>query len=57
MSKSCFVNQPIIDWAAANDAVKAAIETGGISELRYINYLTILEEIEDQNYWERHKEM
>lgn len=38
-------------------AVKAAIEAGKISELRYINYLTLLEEIEDQNYWERHKEM
>lgn len=33
-------------------AVKAAIEAGSISELRYINYLTILEEIENQNYWE-----
>lgn len=38
-------------------AVKAAIEAGNISELRYINYLTLLEEVEDQNYWERHKEM
>jgi len=38
-------------------AVKEAIEAGEISELRYINYLTILEEIEDQNYWERHKEI
>lgn len=38
-------------------AVKAAIEAGDISELRYINYLTILEEVEDQNYWERHREM
>ncbi len=36
-------------------AVKAAIEQGEISELRYINYLTILEEVEDQNYWERHR--
>ncbi|MEM9819786.1 MAG: ribosome small subunit-dependent GTPase A [Bacteroidota bacterium] len=36
-------------------AVKAAIEEGDISELRYNNYLQILEEIEDQNYWERHK--
>ena len=35
-------------------AVKAAIEEGEISELRYMNYLTILDEIEDQNYWERH---
>jgi ribosome biogenesis GTPase len=37
-------------------AVKAAIEEGTISELRYINYLTILQEVEDQNYWERNKE-
>lgn len=36
-------------------AVKAAIEEGEISELRYMNYLSILEEIEDQNYWERHE--
>lgn len=36
-------------------AVKEAIEEGEISELRYMNYLQILEEIEDQNYWERHK--
>ncbi len=38
-------------------AVKAAIEDGTISELRYYNYVQILEEIEDQNYWERHKEL
>lgn len=38
-------------------AVKAAIDTGKISELRYINYLTLLEEVEDQNYWERHREI
>jgi ribosome biogenesis GTPase len=36
-------------------AVKKAIESGKISELRYINYIQILEEIEAQNYWERHK--
>lgn len=35
-------------------AVKAAIETGEISELRYANYITIIEEIEGQNYWEKH---
>ena len=38
-------------------AVKQKIEEGEISELRYINYLTILEEIEDQNYWERRTDM
>lgn len=38
-------------------AVKAAVENGEISELRYANYLQIVAEIEDQNYWERHTEM
>jgi len=36
-------------------AVKEGIESGEISELRYINYIQMLEEIEDQNYWERHQ--
>lgn len=35
-------------------AVKDAIEIGEISILRYQNYLAILDEIEAQNYWERH---
>ena len=34
-------------------AVKDAIEKDEISELRYQNYLQIIEDIEDQNYWER----
>lgn len=34
-------------------AVKRALEEGTVSELRYINYLTILDEVEEQNYWER----
>ena len=33
-------------------AVRDAIESGEISELRYQNFLQILEEIEEQNYWE-----
>ena len=37
-------------------AVKEAIEQGTISALRYKNYLNILEEIEDINYWQRQKE-
>lgn len=37
-------------------AVKDKIETEEISPLRYQNYLQIIEEIEDQNYWERKKE-
>jgi len=38
-------------------AVKEGIEVGEISELRYENYLKILQEVEDQNYWERHTHM
>ncbi len=34
-------------------AVKDGVEDGSISPLRYQNYLQILEEIDDQNYWER----
>ena len=36
-------------------AVKEAVEEGGISDFRYINYLKLREEVEDQNSWERHK--
>jgi ribosome biogenesis GTPase / thiamine phosphate phosphatase len=36
-------------------AVKNAIVAGDISELRYQNYLAILEDIENQNYWEIHE--
>ena len=38
-------------------AVKDALETSEISELRYYNYLALVEEAEDQNYWERLKDM
>ena len=37
-------------------AVKKAIESGEISEIRYQNYLNIVDEVEDQNYWERHSD-
>lgn len=35
-------------------AVKDAVEEGHISAYRYQSYLHLLEEVEDQNYWERH---
>jgi ribosome biogenesis GTPase len=37
-------------------AVRTAVEAGDVSELRYQNYLGILAEVEDQNYWERRRE-
>jgi ribosome biogenesis GTPase / thiamine phosphate phosphatase len=40
-----------------NCAVKDALISGGISELRYQNYLQIVEEVEDINYWERHRDI
>ena len=38
-------------------AVKDAVESGFISSLRYNSYLNILDEIEDQNYWERNMDV
>ena len=38
-------------------AVKAGLEEGTVSELRYVNYLTVLQEIESQNYWEIHDDL
>ena len=37
-------------------AAKQGIAEGSISELRYANYLNIIEEIEDINYWERNNQ-
>lgn len=37
-------------------AIKNGIDSGIISELRYLNYLQLVEEVEDQNYWERNVE-
>lgn len=36
-----------------NCAVKESIEKGQVAQMRYDNYLVIIDEIEDQNYWER----
>jgi ribosome biogenesis GTPase / thiamine phosphate phosphatase len=38
-------------------AIKHAVEEGEISHIRYQNYLGLLEEVEDQNYWERHSDV
>ena len=38
-------------------AVRQAVAEGTVSELRYTNYLGILEEVEGQNYWEQWKEI
>ena len=38
-------------------AVKEGIEEGEISELRYHNYLAIMDEVQSQNHWERNHEL
>ncbi|MCO6461871.1 MAG: ribosome small subunit-dependent GTPase A [Saprospiraceae bacterium] len=38
-------------------AVRKAVEEGEISEIRYQNYITIIDELNSQNYWERKKNM
>lgn len=38
-------------------AVKEALEKGEIAGFRYVNYLTIIDEIENQNYWEIHDDV
>ncbi|MFT6782315.1 MAG: ribosome biogenesis GTPase [Saprospiraceae bacterium] len=38
-------------------AVKNAIDEGKVAPMRYENYLAVLQEIEDQNYWEIQKDL
>jgi putative ribosome biogenesis GTPase RsgA len=37
--------------------VHEALRQGEVSEIRFSSYLALLEEAEDQNYWERNKEI
>ena len=56
MSDNCRFGSSCMHRNEPHCAVKEAIEKGEISEVRYKNYLNILEDIEDINYWQRHKE-
>lgn len=38
-------------------AIRQGVKDGSINSLRYQSYLSLLEEIEDQNYWERHSDV
>ena len=53
MSKNCKFNN-CMHLNEPKCAVKDAVETEEISSLRYNNYMLILGEVEEQNYWERH---
>ena len=63
LSEKCKFGSSCMHRNEPGCAVKAALTDSedsltelGISELRYQNYLKILEEIEDINYWQRNKE-
>lgn len=55
LSSNCKFRGDCLHRTEPKCAVKKALENGEASELRYINYLTLLEEVENQNYWERHE--
>lgn len=57
LSESCKFGGNCLHRDEPKCAVKQALETGEVSELRYFNYLTLLDEVEEQNYWERNKSM
>ncbi len=57
LSEGCKFGADCLHRNEPGCAVRKAVEAGEVSQLRYANYLGILEEVEDQNYWERWKEI
>jgi ribosome biogenesis GTPase len=55
-SKNCRFNN-CLHINEPHCAVKLAIENGEISPLRYDNYLQMIAEIRDKNYWELNKDL
>ncbi|MBV6652220.1 MAG: ribosome small subunit-dependent GTPase A [Mameliella sp.] len=54
-SENCKFGGNCLHRSEPGCVVREAVEAEELSVLRYENYLTILEEVENQNYWERHK--
>ncbi len=57
LSEHCRFGAACLHRNEPDCAVRAALERGEVSELRYFNYLAILDEVEEVNYWERRKEI
>jgi len=55
LSKDCKFGGNCLHHNEPGCAVRAALEEGTVSEMRYIHYLTLLEEVAEQNYWDRKK--
>ncbi len=57
LSDNCRFGGTCLHRNEPNCAVLEALKRDEISDIRYENYLQILEEVEDQNYWERHTDV
>ena len=55
LSQNCKFGGACLHRTEPGCAVHEALRNGEVSEIRFNSYLGMLEEIEDQNYWERHK--
>jgi len=55
LSKECRFGGKCLHRNEPNCAVKDGLNKTVVSELRYQNYIQILSEIDEQNYWERQK--
>ena len=47
----------VMQRACDRQGTASTLRRGEVSELRYTNYLALLDEVEEQNYWERRKEI
>lgn len=56
LSENCKFGGACLHRDEPGCAVHEALRRGELSELRYANYLALLDEVEEQNYWERKKE-
>lgn len=57
LSENCRFGGACLHRNEPGCAVHEALRQGEVSELRFQSYLALLDEVEDQNYWERHKEI
>ncbi len=56
LSENCRFGGACLHRDEPGCAVHEALRRGEVSELRYSHYLALLDEVEEQNYWERKKE-
>ncbi|MBN8679368.1 MAG: ribosome small subunit-dependent GTPase A [Chitinophagales bacterium] len=55
LSENCRFGGACLHRNEPGCAVHEALKKGEVSELRYTHYLTLLDEVDEQNYWERKK--